>query len=262
MSVSETAEINSIGDEEQETFNVKNQKENGEQEDEPIEEEEEEEEEPIEEEEELDEELEGDEEEDEQEDEIGVELQEEEEEDMVDEVEGEEEEEKESKKDKKQKKVIDIKKSKKKVTLSSSNYNIDDELFTEYQDFEKIDETMKKSYIQSYHPEIIHKNYDEMMKLTFLKRDNKGIIKDELHKTIPFLTKYEKTKIIGLRVKQLNSGAKPFINLQDIFKTQVVLDTNLIAERELELKKIPFIIARPITNKHTEYWNLKDLELI
>ena len=178
------------------------------------------------------------------------------------EEEEEEEEKEEKEKEKSKKKVIDFKKSKKKLTLSSSNYNVDDELFTEYQDFEKIDENMKKSYIESYHPELIHKNYDEMMKLTFLQRDNKGIIRDQTHKTIPFLTKYEKTKILGLRVKQLNSGAKPFINLNDIFKTQVVLDTNLIAERELELKKLPFIIARPITNKHTEYWNLKDLELI
>ena len=101
-----------------------------------------------------------------------------------------------------------------------------------------------------------------MMKLTFLKRNDDGIINDPLHKTLPFLTKYEKTKIIGLRVKQLNSGSRPFINIKDIFKTNIVYDTNLIAERELTLKKIPFIIARPITNNHTEYWNLKDIELI
>ena len=253
MSESENEEINAVSDEEEETSNEKKQMKNLE----------------IDEEQEEGEEKEdqadgGDEEADDEEadDEDADDEEEDEEDEEEDEEEEDEDEEEKEEKEKSKKKVIDFKKSKKKLTLSSSNYNVDDELFTEYQDFEKIDENMKKSYIESYHPELIHKNYDEMMKLTFLQRDNKGIIRDETHKTIPFLTKYEKTKILGLRVKQLNSGAKPFINLNDIFKTQVVLDTNLIAERELELKKLPFIIARPITNKHTEYWNLKDLELL
>ena len=160
-------------------------------------------------------------------------------------------------------KKIKYKAPKKVSTLSSSNYsyNVDDELFVEEQNFEKIDDSIKKSYIDSYHPECIHKNYDEMFKLTFIKR-NKNVIEDPLHKTIPFLTKYEKTKIIGLRVKQLNSGAEPFINLEETFNSKVVLDNYLIAEKELYMKKLPFIISRPITNKHNEYWNLKDLEII
>ena len=194
-----------------------------------------------------------------------------EEEDEEDDEEGEEEgeedgegEDEETKKTDEETKKKSKKGKKKALTLSSTNtnYNVDNELFTEYQEFEKIDENLKNSYIKSYHPELIHKNYDEMMKLTFLKRNDDGIINDPLHKTLPFLTKYEKTKIIGLRVKQLNSGSRPFINIKDIFKTNIVYDTNLIAERELSLKKIPFIIARPITHNHTEYWNLKDIELI
>ena len=194
-----------------------------------------------------------------------------EEEDEEDDEEGEEEgeedgegEDEETKKTDEETKKKSKKGKKKALTLSSTNtnYNVDNELFTEYQEFEKIDENLKKSYIKSYHPEIIHKNYDEMMKLTFLKRNDDGIINDPLHKTLPFLTKYEKTKIIGLRVKQLNNGSRPFINIKDIFKTNIVYDTNLIAERELLLKKIPFIVARPITHNHTEYWNLKDIELI
>ena len=101
-----------------------------------------------------------------------------------------------------------------------------------------------------------------MLKLTFIKRDATGVINDKFHRTLPFLTKYEKTKVIGLRVKQLNHGSKPFINLKETFGSNIILDNNLIAEKELMFKKIPFIICRPITNKFNEYWNIKDLEII
>ena len=175
---------------------------------------------------------------------------------------GDEEEEGENE-EKQNKKKLKYKAPKKVATLSSTNfsYNVDDELFVDEQNFEKIDESIKKSYIDSYHPECIHKNYDEMFNLTFITRKN-NVIDDPNHRTIPFLTKYEKTKIIGLRVKQLNNGAKPFINIEEIFHTKVVLDNYLIAEKELNMKRLPFIISRPITNKHNEYWNLKDLEII
>lgn len=137
------------------------------------------------------------------------------------------------------------------------------EIFVDEGNYEKFDNEIRLKYLKEYHPECIHNNYDEMLKKTFIKRDEDGLISDdENHRTIPFLTKYEKTKIIGLRIKQLNTGARPFIDLKDIFKRDLVLDNYLIAEKELEEKKLPFIISRPINNKNIEYWNLKDLELI
>ena len=36
----------------------------------------------------------------------------------------------------------------------------------------------------------------------------------------------------------------------------------LIAEKELNQKKIPFIIMRPLPNGKKEYWRLQDLEII
>ena len=35
-----------------------------------------------------------------------------------------------------------------------------------------------------------------------------------------------------------------------------------IAEKELEAKKIPFIIRRPIPNGGSEYWKVSDLEML
>jgi DNA-directed RNA polymerase I, II, and III subunit RPABC2 len=88
-------------------------------------------------------------------------------------------------------------------------------------------------------------------------RNEAGIIIDDLHKTVPFLTKYEKTSIIGQRAKHINSGANPFVIVP-----ANVIDGYLIATMELNEKKIPFIIRRPIPGGSCEYWHVNDLELI
>jgi len=88
-------------------------------------------------------------------------------------------------------------------------------------------------------------------------RDDRGIIVDELHKTLPLLTKYERTRVLGQRAKQINNGATPFVKVPE-----GVIDGYLIAVKELEEKKIPFIIRRPLPNRGSEYWHLEDLQVI
>ena len=82
-----------------------------------------------------------------------------------------------------------------------------------------------------------------------------GEIIDELHTTLPFLTKYEKARILGLRAKQINNGSEPFVNIPNN-----IIDGSIIAEMELKQNKIPFIIRRPIPNGGSEYWKVEDLE--
>ena len=74
---------------------------------------------------------------------------------------------------------------------------------------------------------------------------------------MPFLTKYERTRILGQRAKQIDTGAKSFVKTDNS-----ILDGYIIAQAELEQKKIPFIIKRPLPNGGFEYWNISDLELI
>ena len=116
---------------------------------------------------------------------------------------------------------------------------------------------MRTEYIKKFHPEELHKPFDEIYKLSHVTRDENGVINDEHHKTYPILSKYEKTKIIGLRVSQLNKGAQPYISIK-----RKIIDTNVIAEKELQDKVLPFIIMRPIPNSQPEYWKISDLELI
>jgi DNA-directed RNA polymerase I, II, and III subunit RPABC2 len=122
---------------------------------------------------------------------------------------------------------------------------------------QKFSREINKQYIEKEHPECIFHNYNEISALSKVIRDKNNNIIDPLHRTVPFLTKYEKTRIIGQRAKQINSGAKPFVNVP-----QHIIDGYIIAELELKQKKIPFIIKRPIPGGGSEYWNVKDLELI
>lgn len=119
-------------------------------------------------------------------------------------------------------------------------------------------EEQRMNYLAQYHPEEIHKSFDEIHKLTVIERNSDGIIIDSNHKTYPILSKFELTKIIGLRVTQLNKGSEPYVTIQ----TKNILDNSLVAEKELREKKLPFIIMRPLPNGKCEYWNVNDLEYI
>jgi DNA-directed RNA polymerase subunit K/omega len=121
----------------------------------------------------------------------------------------------------------------------------------------KFSNELRGEYIKKYHPEEIHKPFDEIYQLSHVIRNQEGNIIDDHHRTYPILSKYEKTRIVGLRVSQLNKGAKPFITLKN-----KILDNSLIAEKELQEKALPFIIMRPIPNAPSEYWKVSDLELI
>lgn len=120
---------------------------------------------------------------------------------------------------------------------------------------QKFDESINDNYIVNFHPECALQNYDEILSMIKVFRDKDGIIIDDLHKTIPYLTKYERARILGQRAKQINSGATTFIKVPEN-----VIDGYIIAELELKEKKIPFIVRRPLPNGGSEYWSIKDLE--
>lgn len=74
--------------------------------------------------------------------------------------------------------------------------------------------------------------------------------------TRPYLTKYEKTKVLSERGQQLSNGSKSFLKNPETYST-----VTEIALEELRQNKIPFIIRRPISN-HYEYWKLEDLKIV
>jgi DNA-directed RNA polymerase I, II, and III subunit RPABC2 len=121
----------------------------------------------------------------------------------------------------------------------------------------KFDSEMRENYITSHHHEMMQLNTAEVDALVRVVRNADGVIVDSLHKTMPFLTKYEKTRILGQRAKQLNQGAQPVVPVD-----KKIIDGYLIAQLELQQKALPFIIRRPLPGGKSEYWRLADLELI
>ena len=134
----------------------------------------------------------------------------------------------------------------------------DEESDDEYsENMQKLDNDVNRDYLQEYHPETKQINYKELLTLSNVTRNKKGIIIDPLHITIPILTRYEKAKILGLRAKQINHGSKPFVEI-----SKEIIDGHTIANMELIQNKIPFIIRRPMPNGGSEYWKVNDLKLI
>lgn len=93
--------------------------------------------------------------------------------------------------------------------------------------------------------EIYEKNIDELLSMPI---DQK--------KSTPFLTKYEKVKIIGLRTQQLISGAGTFLAPEE---EKYAKSSRDVAKIELQLGKLQLIIVRNLPNNKKEYWRLSDL---
>ncbi len=71
------------------------------------------------------------------------------------------------------------------------------------------------------------------------------------------LSKYEKTKILGMRMEQLARSAKPYVDIKNR-----EYDPYKIAQEELMSRKIPFMICRTLPNGKKEYWRLDDMLIL
>ena len=111
------------------------------------------------------------------------------------------------------------------------------------------------NYIAESHPECLDISHEELLGMLNVVRNKHGIIIDDFHTTIPVLTKYERTRVLGQRAVMIENGARLFIDVPP-----EIIDSMVIAEMELNAKKIPFIIKRPLPNNGFEYWRLNDLE--
>ena len=118
-----------------------------------------------------------------------------------------------------------------------------------------IENNIEYNLLNKFHPEIKQINNNELNSLIIQDKNKKG--SDNNHTTIPIMTRYEKAKIIGLRASQINAGSDILIDIPDN-----IIDGITIAKMELEQKKIPFIIRRPLPNGKSEYWDINDLEIL
>jgi DNA-directed RNA polymerase subunit K/omega len=123
--------------------------------------------------------------------------------------------------------------------------------------FKKLKSFGEKDILLAAHPESVSRNFDEIASLSKVVRNAKNQIIDPLHRMDPYLSKFEKARVLGVRTLQLQSGSQPFVKL-----AKPIMDSTLIAQMELDQKVLPFIIQRPDPNGGFEYWEVRDLEII
>lgn len=122
---------------------------------------------------------------------------------------------------------------------------------------EIVKESRALQFLTTHHPECRLDSRDEVLNklpLSHYPPDGRG---DSNHKSVPYLTLFEKTKIIGFRANQLAQGARPLVKFPEH-----MTDVLEIARLELEQKRLPYILKRPMPDGNFEYWRLADLIVI
>ena len=119
--------------------------------------------------------------------------------------------------------------------------------------FERLTTEIRKNTLEKFHP-CLHSGTDEFAQAkSVITRGDDGLIDDPQHRTLPLLSKYERTKIIGMRAAQLAAGSAPLVQRGE------QSDPFELATMELNARKIPFIVKRPLPDGQCEYWKLSDL---
>ena len=88
------------------------------------------------------------------------------------------------------------------IQSSFGSDNEDDDTDDEDEDYlQKLDKEVRENFLADYHPESHSHNYEEVKNLAKVTRNKDGQVIDLLHRTLPFLTKYEKNENFGSKGK-------------------------------------------------------------
>jgi DNA-directed RNA polymerase subunit K/omega len=117
--------------------------------------------------------------------------------------------------------------------------------------------SQKTQALLENHPEISPDYEDTVLEKLVITEAYPPLDKKGGHTSCPFLTMYERTKILCLRASQLAHGSPPFIDVPEY-----LTDVYEIAKAELEAKRIPLILKRQMPDGNYEYWRLADLMLL
>lgn len=150
------------------------------------------------------------------------------------------------------------------LNASTLNIEVDDEIDSPNMDheidveesYQKIDKSSVDDLIKNHYPELILHNFEEISAMSKVLRNKFGDIIDDLHHTLPYITRFEKAKILGVRSRQINTD--PSVALVEFDSS--IIDGYKIALEEYKQQKIPFIIKRPLPDGTCEYWKFSDLE--
>ncbi|RNA31359.1 DNA-directed RNA polymerases and III subunit RPABC2 [Brachionus plicatilis] len=120
----------------------------------------------------------------------------------------------------------------------------------EYDEFEEEELDNEEEYIED-------QAEHEAEAIEILKAEESGIESiREKRTTSPYMTKYERARILGTRALQISMCAPIMVELENEF------DPLEIAKKELKEKKIPFVIKRKLPDGSVELWPINDLIII
>jgi DNA-directed RNA polymerase I, II, and III subunit RPABC2 len=134
----------------------------------------------------------------------------------------------------------------------------DKDNLAEDDDDEHIDETELKNENENENEneDIIDCFYDfEQNEVNNIQNIQINDVPKEDRITMPYLTKYERVRVLGTRAKQISLGAKILVKNVDL-TTKSPIE---IAKIELGLGIIPFKIRRPLPNGKVEEWKISEL---
>jgi DNA-directed RNA polymerase I, II, and III subunit RPABC2 len=97
---------------------------------------------------------------------------------------------------------------------------------------------------------------DDVEEIYFFEEDkisNAGFVPDEERISKPFMSKYERVRLLGDRTRQLSLGAKPMI--KDIEN----LSPQEVATLEIKQHMLPLIVGRTLPNGTKEKWKVQEL---
>lgn len=118
-------------------------------------------------------------------------------------------------------------------------------------------ESRALQFLNTHHPECLLDYREEVLKKLPLSAFPADSGVDKKHKSVPYLTLFEKTKLLGFRANQLAQGSVSFIHVP-----AHVTDVLEIAALELEQKRLPYILKRPMPDGSFEYIRLADLMVV
>jgi DNA-directed RNA polymerase I, II, and III subunit RPABC2 len=79
--------------------------------------------------------------------------------------------------------------------------------------------------------------------------------------TREYFTKYEYTTLVATRAQQIAEGSKPLASLDGLKTSDPMFIWN-IARREIEQRKLPFVIRRQLPDGTAEFWSAQELEIM
>ncbi len=122
--------------------------------------------------------------------------------------------------------------------LSDNEFNEDDD-----DDYDEDDISLLQSDLNFVKMKIVSNTE------TYIKYNSKDKV------TSPFITKFERTRVLGTRATQIEGGAKTLLSKDKLKNIRLATE---IAELEYENKLIPFIIRRYLPDGQYEDWRLTD----